>query len=76
MSNSNKSNNNSGGKSSRSANTWKNEGKPFKGQCSEPEGNAIDISGNNVSQCNETVKVTLNHIGGEHRQGFCAKNLS
>ena len=63
----------SGGGSSGDNQPWKNKGKSFKGQCSELEGSTIDIGGNSVSQCNETIKVTLNHIGREHQQGFHVK---
>ena len=39
------------------------------------EGSTIDIGGNGISQCDETIKMTLNHIGREHQQGFHVKKL-
>ena len=74
VSNNNKSTSSSGG-GSKGNSSWKNEGKSFKGQCSELEGSTIDINGNGISQYNETMKMTLNHIDRECQQGFCVKKL-
>ena len=73
VNNNNKTNGGNRGGSSRNNQSWKNKGKTLKGQCSELEGSVIDINGNNVSQHNETIKMTLNCIGGEYQQGFHVK---
>ena len=73
MSDNNETNSGNGGGSSRNNQSWKNKGKTLKGQCSELEGSIIDVNGNNVSQCNETIKTMLNCIGRECQQGFHVK---